>query len=218
MLSVMVIFVDTNLIIDFLTAREPYYQASSEIINLCAKKEIIGYMAFHSISNLWYILRKVPEPKRRQWMRDICKCLQVVGASHDEVVKAIDMEEFKDFEAGFLSAVNILVEDSNPLFDSLINKLCLFPELNFLISRLLFHGQRIAYNADNAAIRNAQMFGFVKIKDSSVQIANKLFETRLYNRYLLEDKEQNSSIFMEAKEIGVKEIVLGDKVLVEAVV
>ncbi len=62
------------------------------------------------------------------------------------------------------------------------------------------------------------MFGFVKIKDSSVQIANKLFETRLYNRYLLEDKEQNSSIFMEAKEIGVKEIVLGDKVLVEAVV
>ena len=98
MLSVMVIFVDTNLMIDFLTAREPYYQASSEIINLCAKKEIIGYMAFHSISNLWYILRKVPEPKRRQWMRDICKCLQVVGASHDEVVKAIDMEEFKDFE------------------------------------------------------------------------------------------------------------------------
>ena len=87
-----------------------------------------------------------------------------------------------------------------------------------MISRLLFHGQRIAYNADNAAIRNAQMFGFVKIKDSSVQIANKLFETRLYNRYLLEDKEQNSSIFMEAKEIGVKEIVLGDKVLVEAVV
>ena len=126
--------------------------------------------------------------------------------------------EFKDFEAGFLSAVNILVEDSNPLFDSLINKLCLFPKLNFLISRLLFHGQRIAYNADNAAIRNAQMFGFVKIEDSSVQIANKLFETRLYNRYLLEDKEQNSSIFMEAKEIGVKEIVLGDKVLVEAVV
>lgn len=121
-------------------------------------------------------------------------------------------------KAGFLSAVNILVENSNPLFDSLINKLCLFPKLNFLISRLLFHGQRIAYNADNAAIRNAQMFGFVKIEDSSVQIANKLFETRLYNRYLLEDKEQNSSIFMEAKEIGVKEIVLGDKVLVEAVV
>ena len=112
MLSVMVIFVDTNLIIDFLTAREPYYQASSEIINLCAKKEIIGYMAFHSISNLWYILRKVPEPKRRQWMRDICKCLQVVGASHDEVVKAIDMEEFKDFEDCLQEecAVNVMAD------------------------------------------------------------------------------------------------------------
>lgn len=48
--------------------------------------------------NLWYILRKVPEIKRREWMADICSFIQVTGASHEEVVKAIRMKEFKDFE------------------------------------------------------------------------------------------------------------------------
>lgn len=100
-------------------------------------------------------------------------------------------------KAGFFRAVNMLLEDNNPLFDSLINKLEQFPELNRLISRLLFQGQRIAYNADNIAVRNAEIFGFVKICNSSVQIANKIFETRLYNRYLLDDKEQNSEIYTE---------------------
>lgn len=91
----------------------------------------------------------------------------------------------------------MLLEDPNPLFDSLNHKLDQFPELNTVISRLLFQGQRIAYNADDAAVRNAQMSGLVKVCNSMVQIANRIFETRLYNRYLLDYKEQNSEIYME---------------------
>lgn len=94
----MVVLVDTNVIIDFLTTREPFYKASSEIITKCAKKELTGYVAFHSIPNLWYILRKTPEHRRREWITDVCRFLRVVGASHEEVVKAIRMKEFEDFE------------------------------------------------------------------------------------------------------------------------
>lgn len=94
----MKVLVDTNVIIDFLLTREPFYRASLEVIKKCAAKEIIGYIAFHSLPNLWYILRKVPEDKRREWMLNICQFLQVVGVNHDEVVKAIQMESFKDFE------------------------------------------------------------------------------------------------------------------------
>lgn len=92
---------------------------------------------------------------------------------------------------GFLTAVKMLLEDINPLFDSLNSKLDPFPELNMVLSRLLFQGERILYNADDKAVRNAKIFGFVKIQDSSVQIANRIFEMRLYNRYLLDYKEQN---------------------------
>lgn len=97
----------------------------------------------------------------------------------------------------FLTSVKMLLEDSNPLFQSLMNKLTDFPELNRVISRLLFQGQSIAYNADDSAVQNARMFGFVKVKNSTVLLANRLFEMCLYNKFLLDFKEQNSEIYTE---------------------
>lgn len=94
----MVILVDTNVIIDFLTTREPYFDASSKVIAKCADGELTGFIAFHSIPNLWYIFRKVPDDKRRKWLIDICEFLTVVGVNHDEVLRAIRMKDFKDFE------------------------------------------------------------------------------------------------------------------------
>ena len=94
----MVVLIDTNVIIDFLITREPYFESSSKVMEKCAVRELEGYIAFHSVSNLWYILRKIPEDKRRKWMLDICGFLEVVGVSHDEVLKAIKMDKFKDFE------------------------------------------------------------------------------------------------------------------------
>lgn len=94
----MKILVDTNVIIDFLMTREPFYKASSEIIKKCANGELTGCIAFHSVPNLWYILRKIPEGKRREWLTDICSFLEVVGTSHDEVIRAIGLNEFRDFE------------------------------------------------------------------------------------------------------------------------
>ncbi len=82
-------------------------------------------------------------------------------------------------KAGFLEAVKMLLEDQNPLFESLIGKLNDFPELNDIISKLLFQGQSIAYNPDDKAIQNARMFGFIKIVNSKVFLANRIFETRL---------------------------------------
>ena len=92
------VLIDTNVVIDFLTTREPFYKAASSVMEKCANGELDGYIAFHSIPNLWYILRKTPEEKRREWLMDVCGILRVKGASHDEVLKAIRMEGFKDFE------------------------------------------------------------------------------------------------------------------------
>lgn len=61
----------------------------------------------------------------------------------------------------------------------------------------MFQGQGIAYSADDAAVHNAQMFGFVKVENSEVLLANRIFETRLYNKFLLDFKEQNSDIYVE---------------------
>ena len=82
-------------------------------------------------------------------------------------------------------------------FDSLMNKLNQFPELKAVISRQLFQGQPVAYMADDTAVRNARMFGLVKVQNSTVMIANRIFEIRLYHRFLLDYSEQNREIYAE---------------------
>ena len=123
----------------------------------------------------------------------ICKCM-------DE--ELVGQEGFPDHSAawteqGFLAAVKRLLEDSNPLFESIMQKLNDFPELNAIILRLLFQGMDTAYNADDIAIQNARMFGFVKICNSTVHIANRIFEMRLYNKYLSDCQKQNYRIYTE---------------------
>ena len=98
---------------------------------------------------------------------------------------------------GFLSAVKMLLEDDNPLFQSLMNKFKDFPELNHVISQLLFQGKSIAYNPDDTAVSSAKMFGFIKVVNSTVLLANRIFEMRLCNKFLLDFKEQDTGIYTE---------------------
>ena len=101
-------------------------------------------------------------------------------------------------KAGCLTAVKMLLEENNPLFDSLVNKLYQFPELNAVISRHLFQGQPIAYDADDPVVRNARMFGFVEVHNSMVQIANRIFEMVFYNLFLTSASDQNTDLYKAA--------------------
>lgn len=97
---------------------------------------------------------------------------------------------------GFLEAIKILSFEKNPLFDSLINKLTDFPELGEMIRSILFRGDRFPYDFGNHVIDIASMFGFIKNDHGTVSVANRIFETRLYDLFLSE-KEINSRIFKE---------------------
>lgn len=95
----MVILIDTNVALDFLTIRQPYYEDARNIIRHCADGQIKGYIAFHSLPNIFYILRKsYPEADRREMLKKLCFVLQVTAASHDKVCEAIKQTDFRDFE------------------------------------------------------------------------------------------------------------------------
>lgn len=96
---------------------------------------------------------------------------------------------------GFMEAVNLLLFEKSPLFESLIGKLNDYPKLKDIIYPLLFQGQTIAYNADNADIDMLLMFGFVRTEDGKIQIANRIFETRLYNYFLTLPEVQNGDMY-----------------------
>ena len=91
-----------------------------------------------------------------------------------------------------LTAVKKLLEEQNTLFDDMGKKLADSSELNQMLRLILFNGKKIPYSPDEYAINLGNMFGYLKNEDGSVAIANRIFETRLYNRYLTEDMMENA--------------------------
>lgn len=66
-----VLLIDTNILLNYITNREdPYLEQSVEIVRKCAVGECTGYNAFHSLSTLWYVLRKRSDSVRRQNLKD----------------------------------------------------------------------------------------------------------------------------------------------------
>lgn len=98
---------------------------------------------------------------------------------------------------GLLKAVRILLVSKNTLLESLINKLAKHTKMRDMVYSLLFNGSMIPYNPFNKTIEIAEMFGFVKNSDENVVIANRIFETSLYN-FFLSEEAINSDIYMAA--------------------
>ena len=95
----MKILIDTNVFLDFLQAREPYHKSAAKLIQRCGKKEFEGYIAAHSIPNLFYILRKQFDvPTRKKLLKALCETLNVVGIDKTNLCDALDNEEWNDFE------------------------------------------------------------------------------------------------------------------------
>lgn len=95
----MLVLFDTNIILDILEKRLPFYDSSKSVLESCASGNVTGYIALHSISNTFYILRKrYSTADRKKLLLGILDLLQVTGADHESVRNALQREDFFDFE------------------------------------------------------------------------------------------------------------------------
>lgn len=95
----MLVLIDTNVVLDVLEKREPFYETSDKVLSLCASKKIKGFIALHSISNIFYILRKnYSVESRKRLLTGILKFLQTGNISHKNVRHALERQDFFDFE------------------------------------------------------------------------------------------------------------------------
>lgn len=93
------VLIDTNIVLDILEKREPFYESSNDVLLCCASKKITGYIALHSVSNIFYILRKQYSAEdRRRLILGILDFLQVANAKHENVRHALERNDFSDFE------------------------------------------------------------------------------------------------------------------------
>ena len=98
-------------------------------------------------------------------------------------------------KSGFQEAVKLLLNEKNTLFESLTEKLISFPELSKILQTLLFTGKNIPYNFYESSINIATMFGFVKNQYGNLAVANRIFDTWLYNFYLSSSEMHEKEIY-----------------------
>ncbi len=92
------IFLDTNIIIDFLGEREGFYEPAAKILTLADQKKIQIYTSPTSISNTFYLLSKFENTKIA--LEKIRKFIVLCSISimDDEVVEKSINSDFRDFE------------------------------------------------------------------------------------------------------------------------
>lgn len=93
------VLVDTNIVLDYLLEREPYAESAQKIVVACKQKKVIGCIAAHTVSNMFFILRKTYSVEdRRIILKDICKLFDVEGIDRLKIIQALDNSDFRDFE------------------------------------------------------------------------------------------------------------------------
>ncbi len=95
----MIVLIDTNLILDILQNRMPFYHSSNTVLTYCASGQIKGYIALHSISNLFYVLKNYYSTKeRKRLLLGILNFLQIAEVKHDTIKNVLLRTDFPDFE------------------------------------------------------------------------------------------------------------------------
>jgi len=95
------VFIDTNVIIDLLAKRQPFYVESQKIFSLSDTKQIELFISSLSLVNTHYLLNNVMKIKDARLILGKFKVLVQSNALSDKIIElALNDTKFKDFEDG----------------------------------------------------------------------------------------------------------------------
>lgn len=94
----MKIFVDTNVLLDVLIEREPFYKDSAVVWTMVEKKLVKGYISAISVNNIYYISKKMKgKSEAEQLMDKVLKDFKIISLTY-EIIKLSRTISGKDFE------------------------------------------------------------------------------------------------------------------------
>lgn len=93
------VFIDSDIILDFLLKREPYHVSAAHLFLLIQRSSLRAYTSTQVLVNLDYILSKL---KTRQQsikiLQSLSNKLRIIGVSPKATEFALSTTTFKDFE------------------------------------------------------------------------------------------------------------------------
>jgi predicted nucleic acid-binding protein len=92
------IFIDSDIILDILAKREPFYDPAALLFSLIEKGKIVGYTSPVVFSNVHYVLRKrISKKTTIESLRYLKSLIQILPLDNRAIELALD-SEFNDFE------------------------------------------------------------------------------------------------------------------------
>ena len=105
------VLIDTNVILDVLLKRSPFYEAAIEVLKLSVREDIQEFVSASAITDIYYIAYKNMRDKAvvRELVKKLLLIVSVAGVSEEEIQKALEMG-WKDFEDSVQYSVALLNE------------------------------------------------------------------------------------------------------------
>jgi len=94
----MKVFIDTNLVLDVLARREPFFEDSKRVWELIEKGHVTGYLSATSLTDIFYILKKhLGQDKAYVSLGKLMLVFRAVSVSEADIRKALKLG-LADFE------------------------------------------------------------------------------------------------------------------------
>jgi predicted nucleic-acid-binding protein len=89
---------DSDVLIDILAQRQPFFIASAQALNRVTQPQIQGYVSAHAVTNIFYILRRqIGTEAARQLLVQLLQRIQVAAVT-DEAIRTALQSSMTDFE------------------------------------------------------------------------------------------------------------------------
>ena len=97
------VLIDTNVALDWLAHREPFHEKAERVMQACMDGDWEGYMASHTLTDLFYLLRKdFPADERKQLLLLLCRYFHILAEPGETMMAALGNSAWPDLEDGLL--------------------------------------------------------------------------------------------------------------------
>ncbi|MDI6688772.1 MAG: PIN domain-containing protein [Desulfobacterales bacterium] len=100
----MKVLIDTNVILDMLAKREPFFEAAAKLLFLSAEEKIEAYITSNMVTDIYYVARRhyMQESQARDMIHRLLQIFRVLEVGHKECLKALELP-MPDYEDALLS-------------------------------------------------------------------------------------------------------------------
>ena len=94
----MIIVFDSNVVLDALLEREPFYKDSAQVLTTCVG-EHVGYLTANSLTDIFYVISKfIGVVKAKQAVRKLIELFEIISINEADCINALElpMDDFED--------------------------------------------------------------------------------------------------------------------------